>query len=133
MLNCLKDYENWYPEDAKYISNHIDDMIADFCKIDKELWLAAKNRVFADGYYGPIHSNEWIESGNCELVADIDVALGIVREALGISFDDIEYVNPEYDTVIDNDDYEIPNMMIDGRDIYREVFKWHKEIYGGYQ
>lgn len=83
-------------------------------KISKDTWNAACDRVYFDGYYGPISPSDWQEQDGREPYS--------VKEALQI----IAFVLTEVD------DYrEEGDIIADASDIRKElVSPWFKEIYG---
>lgn len=89
--------------------------------ISKELLDAAVDRVYTDGYYGPISPDEWKEQDGRRPYT--------VSEALGI----MGKVADEVEDYWDSEDGEFGfdfNNRVDSRDIVKAEWKFLIEIYG---
>ena len=134
MLECLKPLEDWEPEWAKEKLDEIMNDIYDEAGVSKELWDAAKSRVYYDGWHGPISAQEWIDSRDddetTKAVAKIQDALKIIEKGMGVGIGDIEFSNPDYPYDEDDEGNSINNCVIEGQTIRNEIFAWYFQIYG---
>ena len=90
--------------------------------ISTELLDAAEDRVYYDGYYGPINDAEWEEQDGRKPYS-VSEALDIMRR-----------VNDEIEDYWDKDDGEFGydfNMHVESREIAKAAWPWLTEIYGG--
>ena len=87
--------------------------------ISRKTWEAATDRVYFDGYYGPISASDWEEQDGREPYT-VSEALKIISTVL----DEVEDYKTDYD--VHDWDY-----MVDASDIKAAlVSPWFKEIYG---
>lgn len=90
--------------------------------ITEETLDAAVDRVYTDGYYGPISPDEWKEQDGRKPYT-VTEALNILRE-----------VADNVDDYWDSDDGEFGfdfNMHVESRDIVKAAWPFLTEIYGG--
>ena len=90
--------------------------------ISAELLSAAVDRVYFDGYYGPIAPKEWEEQDGRKPYS-VSEALDIMRQ-----------VADEVEDYWDNDDGEFGfdyNSRVDSTDIVKAAWPFLTEIYGG--
>lgn len=85
--------------------------------VSRKLWDAATDRVYFDGYYGPINPEEWKEQDGRKPYS--------VKEALKIIIRVLDNVERYY---VNDGEYE---GYVDAGDIKAAlVAPWYKEIYG---
>jgi hypothetical protein len=134
MLKCLKTLDDWEPGYAEEIDKKVRESICEAAEVTKEVWEAAVSRVWYDGNYGPITAEDWVQADDTperRQVANLKDALKIVEKGMGAGFDDIEFYNPDFESVGENEEgFDIPNCVIDGDRIKKEVFWFYHEIYG---
>ena len=100
--------------------------------IARTLYAAAKNRVFYDGYYGPVSPEDWIESHDedeqhAEAVARVRDALAILQKVS----DEVEgYRETFFDVDEDGDEVEWTEETVPAEEIRRDLFAVVYEIYG---
>lgn len=82
--------------------------------VNRDLWTAACDRVFTDGYYGPISNEEWKEQDG--------------REPYSVK-DAIEVLKKVLDKVDDYRD-EDRSVIADAHEIKKALVPFWREIYG---
>lgn len=82
--------------------------------VSRKLWHAACDRVYYDGYYGPISSDDWKEQDGRKPYT--------VKEAIEILAKVLGYVEPYYD-----DDRMV---SVEASEIRAALVPFYKEIYG---
>lgn len=90
--------------------------------VSEKLLADAENRVWFDGMYGPVSSEEWAEAHDSDPLS--------VSEALDILAKVADNVEDYWDT----DDGEFGfdfNMHVESRDIVKAAWPFLTEIYGG--
>ena len=130
MLKALKALSDEDPTGAEYIEDQYMKDAAKEAGVTVKKLRAAMDRVYADGYYGPISKQDWIRQDGRRGVADIKVALKIVEDAMSYVPSDIEYFDPRFEWEEDEDGNALPNAVISGEKIRDEVFSFYYEIYG---
>lgn len=83
-------------------------------KVSIDLFNAACDRVYFDGYYGPVRDEEWEEQDGREPYS--------VKEAINI----IAHVLDEIDDYNDNE----AGYLVGAGEIRAEIIYWYREIYG---
>ena len=130
MLKSLKHYSNEDPAGAELIEANYYKEAAKQAGVTVKTLRSAMDRVYADGYYGPISTKDWIVQDGRRRVANIKDALKIIKDAMNYIPDDIEYITMEGDWEEDEDGNALPNTILEGKDIRDEVFGFYYEIYG---
>lgn len=104
--------------------------------VDKKLWDAATDRVYIDGYYGPINPDEWKEQDEREPYT-VSGAILIMRKVLDNveDYQELQYCGEPYFHNHDKEyGYECHGhyvTAIEANDIKAAlVSPWYKEIYG---
>lgn len=101
-------------------------------RIPRALYAAALNRVFFDGYYGPVSPKAWIEANDEEEHAE---AVGRITDALAILrmvSDEIEgYHETCFVVEDDGEDLEWPEETVSAAEIRRDLLSSVYDIYGG--
>ncbi len=130
MLKVLKNLSNEDPATAEYVEDQYMKDAAKEAGVTVKKLNAAMDRVYSDGYFGPISKQEWIEQYGRGDTADIKVALKIVEDAMSYVPSDIEYFDPRFEWEEDEDGNALPNAIIPGEFIRDEVFSFYYDIYG---
>lgn len=86
-------------------------------KFTKEQWNSATDRIYIDGYYGPINPSEWEEQDG-RTPYSVGEALSIVAKILD-EVEDYRFQDDEWDTIVYAEDIKAAL-----------VHPWYKEIYG---
>lgn len=99
--------------------------------VGRKLWEAATDRIYFDGYYGPINADEWKEQDGRKPYS-VSEALKIVSKVLDNVEDywEIQYcAGDETETVCTG--HRDWNSKVDASEIKAAlVSPWYKEIYG---
>lgn len=129
----FKDYSNCDPEGAKAAIDSLWKEIYEGAGVEREKFQLAVNRVYFDGYFGPIPQEDWDEEDQGAKGLTVTEALKIVEDGMN-AVSDISYYNPEHDYEYDGDDEDYQpqdNSVIEAKDLKRSLFKFYYEIYGG--
>ena len=94
--------------------------------VDRERFAAALDRVYIDGFHGPVSATDWQEQDGRE-PSTVSEALGVLAE-VSDGIDD--YRETVYGEDEDGDEVEWQETVADACDIRREVFAAVIEIYG---
>ncbi len=107
--------------------------VDDACRkaaIPRSLFAAALNRVFYDGYYGPVSAQAWIEASDeeehAEAVARTADALGILERVS----DEIEGYRETFFVEQDGEEVEWTQESVSADDLRREVLAVVLDVYG---
>lgn len=98
--------------------------------VSKELWEAATDRIYFDGYYGPVNPEEWKEQDGRE-PSRISEAINIVAKVLENVGDywEIQYcAGDETETVCTG--HRDWDSKVDASEIKRALIPWYSTIYG---
>jgi len=82
-------------------------------KISKKTWLAACDRVYFDGYYGPVNDAEWKEQDGRKPYS-VKAAMVTIAKVL----DNVQDYRDDGDVIAD------------AHEIRKELVPWYREIYG---
>jgi len=130
MLKILKSLENWDPEGAKWVESNAYKALAAEAGVTPKTWKKAANRVYSDGPYGPLAPKEWAETTGDKRFAHVSDALKVIHASAGARIPDVEYTDYDYEVQTDERGNDVPNAVIEGDSIKREIFHWYVEIYG---
>lgn len=95
--------------------------------VGHDRFAAALDRVYCDGFYGPVSAADWKEQDGRE-PSTVAEALGVLATVSG-AIDDVRETFCGEDE--DGDEVEWQETLAEARDIRREVFSAVFEIYGG--
>jgi hypothetical protein len=133
--DCFRNYNNCDPEGAKHTIDSMWDEIYKAAEVDEKKFNHAMNRVYLDGYFGPISQESWDEENQGAKGLTVTEAREIVEKGMA-AVSDVEYCDPDYDCEYDreidesSDDY-VPqnNCIIEAKYIKHAMFKFYYEIY----
>ncbi len=94
--------------------------------VGRELFAAALDRVFVDGFYGPVSASDWRHQDGREPSSVADALAVLERVSGGVD----DYRTTFYAENEDGDEVEWLESVADAADIRREVFSAVLEIYG---
>lgn len=122
--NSLKYLNDWEPITCEVkTAEWLREVIVNANKTCKRVTLkdfdTARDRIYADGYYGPIQDSDWKEQDGRPMT--MKRAKCIINEALNTSFTDIEFEHPDFG-----------DAKLEGDAVKKEVFKFVYKIYGRY-
>jgi hypothetical protein len=94
------------------------EMAREKANIDAEVLDAALDRVYTDGYYGPISPREW------------EIGVGTNPSSVSVALDILSQVADNVEDYWDSED-EWGCPAVDSRDIVKAAWPFLTEIYGG--
>lgn len=137
MLKCFKQYSEQDPEGAKETYNNMRQEMADTAGVDLKTLQSAETILLYDGWFGPCSNETYSEEGHS---ITKEKARRIIKYARTVNFGDVSFFDPDYaceccegSNFNDDEDFICegkPNVKIEGRTIYNEMWKWYVEIYG---
>lgn len=127
MLKCLKSLADWEPVYVEELEKEIWQNMADGAGVDLETLNSAIGIVKFDGWFGPYTDEDYEQEGH---KITKNRALEIVEMARDVRFSDVEYQDPDYPCDCGEYDCDGTTAVIEGKEIYNEIWKWYREIYG---
>lgn len=122
------------------VGEHCFDQFVRAAEVDLNVFKAACDRVYIDGFYGPVSTADWREQDGREPASIVDarkIVEAVIAEVRDVPTTDLLFCQQEgglneCDEPRSCQGHEVATGMVERKDFLKAYLPWYAEIYGGW-